>query len=87
MKLRSIKQEEKEYVKIYYKQILKLTNCLYIKAVNTYFIIVFKVGLHPYIQLSTIGMKHETLIKHKKVVICEESGPKGYNSFFINSYK
>jgi hypothetical protein len=32
-----------------------------------YFTIVFKVGLHPYIQLS-VGMKRKTLIEHEEVV-------------------
>jgi hypothetical protein len=46
MKLRNIKKE-KERVEVYYKQILKLANCLHIMATDTYFTIVFKAILHP----------------------------------------
>jgi hypothetical protein len=52
---------------------------LHIKAINTYLIIFFVMGLHPYFQLSTTKMKQNDLIKHKEiVVICQKNGPKGY---------
>jgi hypothetical protein len=46
-----------------------LANCLHIKVIDTYLTIVFKASLHPYIQLSIDGMKHEALIKYKEVVV------------------
>jgi len=46
MKLRNIKKE-KERVEVYYKQILKLANCLDIMAMDTYFTVAFKAILHP----------------------------------------
>ncbi len=54
-----------------------------------YLIIVFKVGLHPYIQLSITRMKREMLMEHKEtIVICEKNGPKvEYNFIFSNSNK
>ncbi len=44
--------------------------------------IVFRLGLHPYIQLSIINVKRDTLIEHKEIIICEESELKGYTPFF-----
>lgn len=34
-----------------------------------YLTIVFQASLHPYIQLSTIGMKHEALVKYKEAIV------------------
>ncbi len=83
-----ISSKKKEHVKVYYKQIFKLVNCLQIKATDKYLTIIFKVGLHPYVLLLIVDMKWETLIEHKEamVVIYEEIGPKGYNYFFIISH-
>jgi len=44
----------------------KLTNCLQIKTTDTYIIIIFWVGLHPYICLSIARIKRKTLIEHKE---------------------
>jgi hypothetical protein len=49
MKLKSIKSKDNEREEVYYERILQLTNCLYIKPINTYLTIAFKVGFHPYI--------------------------------------
>jgi len=65
----------------------KLTNCLQIKTTDTYITIIFRVGLHPYMWLSTFIIKRKTLIEHKENVICEESGPKFYKKKFGNSNK
>jgi hypothetical protein len=55
---------------------LKLTNFLQVKTIDVILTIIFKVGLLPYLRLAIIGMKRNTLIEHKEVVIiCEESGP------------
>jgi hypothetical protein len=64
-----ISSKKKEHVKVYYKQIFKLANCLQIKVTNTYLTIIFKVGLHRYILLLIVGMKWETLIEHKEAMV------------------
>jgi hypothetical protein len=39
------------------------------------FTIIFKVGLLPYLKLTTAAMKRNNLINHKEVVVvCEENG-------------
>jgi hypothetical protein len=46
-----------------------------VKVIDVFLIIIFKAGLQPYLRLATTGMRRDTLIKHKEVVmICEESG-------------
>jgi hypothetical protein len=38
-------------------------------------IIIFRIGLLPYLILTTIGMKRDTLIELKEaIIVCEESG-------------
>jgi hypothetical protein len=53
---------------------LKLANCLHVKATNVVFTTIFKVGLLPYVKLVIAGMKRDTLMEDKKVVVCEENG-------------
>ncbi len=54
-KFHNTKQKDHEWVEVYYETILKcVVNCLHIDVINTYLTIVFRIGLHPYIQLSTI---------------------------------
>ncbi len=67
-------------MEVYYEHLLKLANCLQVKATYVFLTIVFKVGLLPYLWLTTIGVKCDTLIKHKVIVIVyEESGPINVN--------
>ncbi len=55
---------------------LKLTNCLQVKTINVFLTTIFKAGLLPYLKLTIVGMKKDTLIEHKEVVVvCEENGP------------
>ncbi len=55
---------------------MKLTNCLQVRVTNVFLTTIFRLGLLPYLRLSTTGMKKNTLIKHKETtVVCEESGP------------
>ncbi len=68
-------QQIVKHVEVYYECLLKLTNYLQVKATNVFLTTVFKVGLLPYIRLTTIGMKRDTLIEHKEVVVvCEKNG-------------
>jgi hypothetical protein len=41
--------KDNEWVEVYYKRILKLANCLQIKATNTCMTIVFIACFHPFI--------------------------------------
>ncbi len=76
MQLQNIQQQITERDEVYYERLLKLTNCLQVKATNVSFTIILKVGLLPYLRLATASMKRNTLIEHKEtVVVCEESGP------------
>jgi hypothetical protein len=46
-----------------------------VKATDVFCITIFKVGLQPYLRITTC-MARDTFIKHKEVVvICEENGP------------
>jgi hypothetical protein len=75
MQLQNIQQQTIERVEVYYESLLKLTNCLQVRTTNVFLTTVFRVGLLPYLRLATTGMKKNTLIEHKEVVIvCEESG-------------
>jgi hypothetical protein len=74
MQLRNIQQEIVEPIEIYYECLLKLANYLQVKVIDVFLIIVFRIGLLPYLRLIT-SMKRDTLIEHKEVVIAhEESG-------------
>jgi hypothetical protein len=47
-----------------------------VKTIDVFLIIIFRVGLQPYLKLAMKSMMRDTLIKHKEViVIYEESGP------------
>ncbi len=62
-------------LKFYYECLLKLTNYLHAKTTNVFLNIVFRVGLLPYLKLTIVGMKRDTLIEHKEaIVVCEENG-------------
>jgi hypothetical protein len=53
-----------------------VVNYLQVKNTNVFLIIIFRVGLQPYLGLTTTSMTKDILIKHKEVaIICEESGP------------
>jgi hypothetical protein len=53
---------------------LKLTNCLQVRVTDVFVTIVFRASLSPYLRLTTIGMKINTLIEHKEtIVVCEEN--------------
>jgi hypothetical protein len=59
---------------------LKLANCQQVIATNVFFTTIFWVGLLPYLILTTAGVRRNTLIEHKEVVVtCEENGPVNLN--------
>jgi hypothetical protein len=62
----------------YYEWILHLQLDYILKTIDMYLTIVFYVQLFPYLKLTTINMKRDTLIEHKEAtLICENNGPKG----------
>jgi hypothetical protein len=68
--------------------LLKLVNYLQVKTTNVFLTIIFRTSLQPYLRLATTGMARDTFIKHKEVVICEESTTSGlvianYNALMI----
>jgi len=80
MQLQNIQQQTVELVEVYYECMLKLTNCLQVKIIDVSFTTILKVGLLPYLILTTRGMKRDTSIKHKETIVaCEESGPISLN--------
>ncbi len=50
-------QEKNKKMEIYYDRLLKLANNLQHKTINSFFIIIFKSGLQPYMCVPTIGLK------------------------------
>ncbi len=68
-----LQQQVGEQVQVYYERLLKLANCLQVKAINVFLTTIFRAGLQPYLRLTTTCMVRNTLMKHKEVVvICEE---------------
>jgi hypothetical protein len=54
---------------------VKLTNHQQVRAIDVFLTTIFKAGLLPYLRLAIVGLKRNTLIEHKEIVIvCEESG-------------
>jgi hypothetical protein len=49
--------------------LIEIANCLQVKTIDVFLTIVFRIGLLPYFRLITIGMKQDTLIEHKEVVV------------------
>ncbi len=62
-------------MEVYYERLLTSINYLQVKATDVFLTIIFKVGLQPYLILTTSGVVRDILIEHKEVTfICEESG-------------
>jgi hypothetical protein len=73
MQLQNIQQQNVERVEVHYECLLKLTNCLQVKMIDIFPTIISRIGLLPYLILTT-SMKWDTLIEHKVLIICEENG-------------
>jgi hypothetical protein len=56
-----MKEEKNERVEVYYERLLKLANNLQHRTIDSFLIIVFIFGLQPYLHVTTISMKRETL--------------------------
>jgi hypothetical protein len=56
-------------MKVYYEFLLKLANCSHVKATYVFITIVLITSLLPYLQLTIVGIKWNTWIKHKEVVV------------------
>jgi hypothetical protein len=68
-----MKQEKNEMVELYYERLLKLTNSLQHKTINSFLTIVFKFGLQLYLLVAITSMKRETLQQHKEAtLVCEK---------------
>jgi hypothetical protein len=72
MALKVIKQGNDKRVEVYYEWIFKLANCLQHKANDILLTTLFQVGLVPYSQIATIGMKRDTLFEHKESIVTFE---------------
>jgi len=52
--------------------LIEIVNCLQVKTINVFLVVVFRIGLLPYLGLTTMGMKQDTLIEHKEaIVVCD----------------
>ncbi len=67
MQLRNIQQQI--VVEVYYECLLKLANCLQVRATNVFLTTIFKVGLLPYLILTTASTKINILIKHIETIL------------------
>jgi hypothetical protein len=56
-------------MEVYYEFLLKLANCLHVKATYVFITIVLITSLLPYLQLTIVGIKWNTWIEHKEVVV------------------
>jgi len=63
--------------------LVEIVNCLQVKTIDVFLIIVFRIGLLPYLGLTTTGMKQDTLIEHKEVVVCDQEN--GYINLSYNA--
>jgi hypothetical protein len=60
-------------VEVYYEQIQKLVRGLQLPTMDSFLIIMFRMGLQSYFRIATIVMKRLTFQQHKEVaVLCEE---------------
>ncbi len=60
-------------MKVYYERLLKLANSFQHMTMDSFFTIVFKSWLQPYMCVTTIGMKRKILQQHKETtLVCEE---------------
>jgi len=48
---------------------IKIVNCLQVKTIDVFLTIVFRIRLLPYLRLTTMGMKQDTLIEHKETIV------------------
>jgi hypothetical protein len=68
-----MKQKKNEKVEVYNDRLLKLANNLQHKTIDNFLTIVFRSRLQPYLCVTIIGMKRETLQQDKEIVlVCEE---------------
>jgi hypothetical protein len=74
MAFRIIKQGSNIKVEVYYEWILKLANCFQHKVNDNLLTTFFWARLVPYLWITIIGMKWDTLFEHKKIMVtCEET--------------
>jgi hypothetical protein len=56
-------------MEVYHEFLLKLANCLHVKATYVFIAIVLITSLLPYLQLTIVGIKWNILIEHKEVIV------------------
>jgi hypothetical protein len=56
-------------MEVYYERLLKLTNSFQHKTIDNFLTIIFRFGLQPYLRVTTVGMKRETLQQHKETTL------------------
>jgi hypothetical protein len=61
LQLKNMKHEKNERVEVYYERLLKSANILQHKTINSFLTTIFRYKLQPYLCVTTIGMKKETL--------------------------
>jgi hypothetical protein len=60
MQLWNIQQQIIERVEVYYERLLKLIDCLHVKATYVFLTTVFRVGLLPYLKLAIAAIERGT---------------------------
>jgi len=51
---------------------IEIANCLQVKTIDVFLTIDFRIGLLPYLGLTTTGMKQFALIEQKEaIVVCD----------------
>jgi hypothetical protein len=68
-----MKHENNERMEVYYERLLKLANSLQHRIIDSFLTTIFIFGLQPYLCITIVGMKKETLLQHKETtLVCEE---------------
>ncbi len=82
--MKNLQQQVGEREDVYYKCLLKLTNQLHARTTYVFLTIVFKASLLPYLILTIVGVKRDTLMEHKEaIIVCQESGHVSLNYNYL----
>jgi hypothetical protein len=72
MEIKNMKQEEIEWVEVYYERFQKLAHGLQVPTINNFLTTMFKVGLQSYLRIVTTRMKQSKLQHKEATMLCEE---------------
>jgi hypothetical protein len=67
MQLQNIQQQTTKRVEVYYKHLLKLANCLQVRATYVFFTTFFRVGLLPYLKINNYRYEKKYFNQAKKI--------------------